>query len=288
MTGPALDDRPWPGRLDVEAVDEHGRAVRAAIPDERPLRIELDRHLLATLTTLGTAPAHLALGWLRGRGLVPGPDALAEVRVDRDTGTVRITSRTAPGSAPGAAGRPAAPSPSGGSSSSADPFATAFTDPLAGFDHRPGGSHARLSEAVLHALLERLARLPRDEPGAGAVHACALCSNAGASRGDTLYAVEDVGPHNALDAASGWMWLAAAPDAAEVVLLTSAPLTEDVVVRCARMGIPFLLSRADITRGGREAALRAGLTTIGRCRGRHHLVFTGGERLVRQPVTALA
>jgi len=54
------------------------------------------------------------------------------------------------------------------------------------------------------------------------------------------------------------------------------------------MGIPFLLSRSGLTQMGYEIARRVGITMVGRCQGRHYLLFTGGERFVRQPVTAFA
>jgi FdhD protein len=61
-----------------------------------------------------------------------------------------------------------------------------------------------------------------------------------------------------------------------------------MVIKCAQMGIPFLLSRSGLTQMGYEIAQRVGITMVGRCQGRHYLLFTGGERFVRQPVTALA
>ena len=61
-----------------------------------------------------------------------------------------------------------------------------------------------------------------------------------------------------------------------------------MVIKCAQMGIPFLLSRSGLTQMGYEIARRVGITMIGRCQGQHYLLFTGRERLVRQPITALA
>jgi len=63
-----------------------------------------------------------------------------------------------------------------------------------------------------------------------------------------------------------------------------------MVIKCAQMRIPFLVSRSGLTRMGHEIAKKAGITMLGRASGRHYLAFTGRERLVRkapQP-TALA
>jgi FdhD protein len=47
------------------------------------------------------------------------------------------------------------------------------------------------------------------------------------------------------------------------------------------MRIPFLVSRSGLTQMGHAIAKRVGITMLGRASGRHYLVFTGKERLVR-------
>jgi FdhD protein len=42
-----------------------------------------------------------------------------------------------------------------------------------------------------------------------------------------------------------------------------------------------LLSRSGLTGMGHDIARRIGITMIGRCQGRHYLLFTGAERFVR-------
>jgi FdhD protein len=63
-----------------------------------------------------------------------------------------------------------------------------------------------------------------------------------------------------------------------------------MVIKCAQMRIPFLVSRSGLTQMGHSIAKKVGITMLGRASGRHYLAFTGKERLVRkqpQP-TALA
>jgi FdhD protein len=52
-----------------------------------------------------------------------------------------------------------------------------------------------------------------------------------------------------------------------------------MVIKCAQMGIPFLVSRSGLTQMGYEVAQRVGLTMLGRASGRHYLAFTGRHRL---------
>ena len=54
-----------------------------------------------------------------------------------------------------------------------------------------------------------------------------------------------------------------------------------MVIKCAQMGIPVLLSRSGLTGMGHAIAERLGVTMIGRCQGRHYLLFTGAHRFVR-------
>jgi FdhD protein len=54
-----------------------------------------------------------------------------------------------------------------------------------------------------------------------------------------------------------------------------------MVIKCAQMGIPFLVSRSGLTQMGHDIARRVGITMIGRATGRHYLLFTGAERFLR-------
>ncbi|MGH8720729.1 MAG: formate dehydrogenase accessory sulfurtransferase FdhD, partial [Burkholderiales bacterium] len=58
-------------------------------------------------------------------------------------------------------------------------------------------------------------------------------------------------------------------------------LTSEMVIKCAQMAIPFLVSRSGLTQMGYAIAQKVGLTMLGRASGKHYLAFTGRERLVR-------
>jgi FdhD protein len=143
----------------------------------------------------------------------------------------------------------------------------------------PGG--ARLDEATLFALLNNVRVHESIYKQAGAVHGCALATN-GDGASEILYFVEDVGRHNAVDAIAGWMWLEGI-DGADKVFYTTGRLTSEMVIKAAQMGIPFLVSRSGLTQMGYEIAQTVGITMIGRAVGKHFLLFTGEERLVRKP-----
>lgn len=145
----------------------------------------------------------------------------------------------------------------------------------------------RLSEEVLFTVMERMRTHESIYRVAGAVHGCALCSNAGEDRGEILRFVEDVGRHNAVDAIAGWMWLEQV-DGADKIFYTTGRLTSEMVIKAAQMGIPFLVSRSGLTQMGYEIARKVGMTMIGRCQGRHYLLFTGKDRFVAPSANLLA
>ena len=52
-----------------------------------------------------------------------------------------------------------------------------------------------------------------------------------------------------------------------------------MVIKTVMMGIPVLVSRSGFTASGVELARKAGLTLIGRARGKRFVVLSGQERI---------
>jgi FdhD protein len=147
----------------------------------------------------------------------------------------------------------------------------------------------RLTDTQLFDLLEKVRKHETIYKQAGAVHGCALARTTGPAAAEIMMFIEDVGRHNAVDAIAGNMWLDAI-DGSDKLFYTTGRLTSEMVIKCAQMRIPFLISRSGLTQMGHEIAKKVGLTMLGRASGKHYLAFTGQQRLVRstpQP-TALA
>ncbi len=53
-----------------------------------------------------------------------------------------------------------------------------------------------------------------------------------------------------------------------------------MVIKTVRMGIPILVSRSGFTAWGVELAQEAGVTLIGRCKGKRFVALAGAERIV--------
>jgi FdhD protein len=68
--------------------------------------------------------------------------------------------------------------------------------------------------------------------------------------------------------------------AAGKIFYTTGRLTSEMVIKTVQMGIPILISRSGFTAWGVELARQAGLTLIGRAKGRRFVALSGTERIV--------
>ena len=155
---------------------------------------------------------------------------------------------------------------------------TMFGDLMEEIDQVRLRDDVRLTDAQLFDLVEKVRKYETIYKQAGAVHGCALARTTGPANAEIMMFVEDVGRHNAVDAIAGFMWLDAI-DGSDKLFYTTGRLTSEMVIKCAQMRIPFLVSRSGLTKMGHDIALRVGLTMIGRASGRHYLIFSGKHRL---------
>jgi FdhD protein len=272
---PKLTNAAKPATYEVEAYNERGEMVPTAVAGEHPLTLYVDKREIVTLMTLGHAPEALAIGYLRNQRLVSSIADIRAVQVDWETDSVAVVTRS----------KKKIPSLAKRTVTTGCGQGTVFGDLMEEIDDVELRNDVFLEDASLFVLLEKVRRHETIYKQAGAVHGCALATTAG----EILMFVEDVGRHNAVDAIAGRMWLDDL-DGSDKVFYTTGRLTSEMVIKCAQMRIPFLVSRSGLTQMGHAIANKVGITMLGRASGRHYLAFTGKERLVRsspQP-TALA
>ena len=274
---PQLSNAARPATFEVEAHNERGEMVPTSIAGEHPLTLYLDKRELVTLMTLGHAPEALAIGFLRNQRLADSIADIVAVQVDWETDSVAVTTRKTRKSIGKKIGKRTVTTGCG--------QGTVFGDLMEEIDQVKLRDDLALGDAELFVLIEKVRKHETIYKQAGAVHGCALATR----QGEILMFVEDVGRHNAVDAIAGFMWLDGI-DGSDKVFYTTGRLTSEMVIKCAQMRIPFLVSRSGLTKMGHDIAQRVGLTMIGRASGRHYLAFTGRHRLKRtapQP-TAIA
>jgi FdhD protein len=265
---PVLTDAARPATFDVPATDEHGETRIVPIAGEHPLTLYVDKQELLTIMTLGAAPEALAIGYLRNQRLVESIEDIVAVQVDWETGSVVVKTR--------AGLKDLAKKTAKRTKTTGCGQGTVFGDLMAEIDRVKLPPGATLTRAALYDLLDRVRVHETIYKQAGAVHGCALAQN-GAERAEILMFVEDVGRHNAVDAIAGRMWLDGL-DGGDKIFYTTGRLTSEMVIKCAQMGIPFLVSRSGLTQMGHDIAQKVGMTMIGRATNKHYLLFTGAER----------
>ena len=269
---PFLSDAGLKATANVVAHNEYGEPVDGAIAVERALTIYLDKQEIVTLMTLGNHPELLILGWLRNQRMIDDIEALKAVQVDWETGSVAIVTHAGVENLEQKLGRKTVTTGCG--------QGTVFGDLMADIDairlQAP-----RLKQSSIYTLLQALNDYNEIYKNAGAVHGCALCSEAD---GIELF-IEDVGRHNAVDAIAGHMWLEDL-EGNDKLFYTTGRLTSEMVIKVALMQIPVLLSRSGITAMGLEIAQQVGVTLIARAKGRHFLVYHGDELIEYDAIPA--
>ncbi|RMD60769.1 MAG: formate dehydrogenase accessory sulfurtransferase FdhD [Alphaproteobacteria bacterium] len=249
----------------VRGRDENNRVIETTVVVERPLTLFLNGQEIVTMMTIGDYPEYLAVGYLRNQNMLHPDDRITGIDVDEELDVVVVRTeretdyeeklkkkiRTS-GCAQG----------------------TVFGDLMERFDEVRLPDDAVLRTSWLYALSRKINTTPSLYLEAGAIHGCVLCH---ADR--PLIYMEDVGRHNAVDKIAGYMFLEGiAP--ADKIFYTTGRLTSEMVIKTVQMGIPILVSRSGFTAWGVDLARRAGLTLIGRAKGRRFIVLSGEGRIV--------
>jgi FdhD protein len=151
---------------------------------------------------------------------------------------------------------------------------TVFGDLMEEFDEIELNPAAEVRTSWLYALSKAVNTTPSLYLEAGAIHGCVL-----AQEGRPLLYMEDVGRHNAVDKIAGYMLMhGISPQ--DKIFYTTGRLTSEMVIKTVKMRIPVLVSRSGFTAWGVDLARQAGLTLIGRMKGKRFLVLAGEGRLV--------
>ncbi len=279
MQLPKLNDKsylitPQPDRIGltrtITGVDHTGLEAEHSVVEERPLTIFLNKREIVTAMTISDYPEYLALGFLRNQGMLRPEEDITGVDFDEELETVVV--RTAQET-------DYEDKLSKKTRTSGCAIGTVFGDMMEGLaDVSLPEVPVKVSD--LYTLSSKINRTPSLYLEAGAIHGTVLC------QGDKpLIYMEDVGRHNAVDKIAGWM-LQSQTDGADKILYTTGRLTSEMVIKCAMMGIPTLVSRSGFTAWGVDIARQVGLTLIGRLKGQRFVCLSGEGRLIRDAKAA--
>ena len=249
----------------VSGIDHEGKAVETDVVTERPLTLFLNAREIVTMMTIGDHPDLLAVGFLLNQGMLRRDDVITRIDYDDEISTVVVRTQRetdyedklkkkvqTSGCAQG----------------------TVFGDLMEEFDSVKLSKDARIKTSWLYRLTKKINTEPSLYLKAGAIHGCVLCQE-----DRPLVYMEDVGRHNAIDKIAGYMLMNdVRPD--DKIFYTTGRLTSEMVIKCVKMHIPILVSRSGFTAWGVELARKAGLTLIGRARGKRFVALSGAERIV--------
>ncbi len=215
--------------------------------------------------TIGDRPDLLAVGYLLNQNMLTADDEITAVEYEEDIATVVVRTR--------------------GQTDFEDKLkkkiqtsgcaqGTVFGDIMEEFDRIALDKSARVRTSWLYQLTRKINTEPSLYLKAGAIHGCVL-----AQEDRPLIYMEDVGRHNAVDKIAGYMFLnGIKPE--DKIFYTTGRLTSEMVIKTVKMGIPVLVSRSGFTAWGVDLARKAGLTLIGRARGKRFVALSGLERIV--------
>ncbi len=249
----------------VPGVDHEGKRVETAVVTERPLTLFLNAREIVTMMTIGDQPDLLAVGYLLNQNMLRADDEITAIEYEEDIATVVVRTRRQTNFEDKLKKK---------TLTSGCAQGTVFGDLMQEFDKIVLNPHAQVKTSWLYQLTKKINTAPSLYLKAGAIHGCAL-----AYEDKPLLYMEDVGRHNAVDKIAGYMFLNnVAPE--DKIFYTTGRLTSEMVIKTVKMRIPVLVSRSGFTAWGVELAQKAGLTLIGRARGKRFVALSGLDRLV--------
>lgn len=249
----------------IDCFNETGEQIKLPVVTEIPLTIYLNKQEIVTAMTLGDMPELLAVGYLLNQKMLKSEDIISEINYDKELQVVVVRTdrktnyekkmekkiRTS-GCAVG----------------------TVYGDIMDDFSSINLDKNSKIKTSWIYTISKKINTRPSLYLKAGALHGCVLCK-----KDSPLIYVEDVGRHNAVDKIAGWMFLNK-ETANDKIFYTTGRLTSEMVIKTVQMGIPILISRSGFTASGVELAKEAGLTLIGRAKGKKMIIVNGIERVV--------
>ena len=249
----------------IECLNESGENIKLPVVKEIPLTIYLNKQEIVTAMTLGDMPDLLAVGYLLNQNMLKKDDVISEIDYDEDLQVVIVRTERKTNYEKKMEKK---------IRTSGCAVGTVYGDIMEDFSSVNLDKKTKIKTSWIYTISKKVNTRPSLYLKAGALHGCVLCKN-----DSPLVYVEDVGRHNAVDKIAGWMFLNK-EDANDKIFYTTGRLTSEMVIKTVQMGIPILISRSGFTESGVKLAKEAGLTLIGRAKGKRMIIANGVNRVI--------
>mgnify|MGYP006189268337 FL=1 len=249
----------------IDCINENGQQIQLPVVKEIPLTIYLNKQEIVTAMTLGDMPDLLAVGYLLNQNMLKRDDVISEINYDEDLQVVIIRTERQTNYEKKMQKK---------IRTSGCAVGTVYGDIMDDFSSVNLNKKAKIKTSWIYTISKKVNTRPSLYLKAGALHGCILCKE-----DSPIIYVEDVGRHNAVDKIAGWMLLNK-EDANDKIFYTTGRLTSEMVIKTVQMGIPILISRSGFTESGVKLAREAGLTLIGRAKGKRMIIANGIERVI--------
>ena len=248
----------------IECLNESGENIKLPVVKEIPLTIYLNKQEIVTAMTLGDMPDLLAVGYLLNQNMLKRDDVISGIDYDEDLQVVIVRTERKTNYEKKMEKK---------IRTSGCAVGTAYGDIMDDFSSVNLDKKTKIKTSWIYTISKKVNTRPSLYLKAGALHGCVLCQ-----KDSPLIYVEDVGRHNAVDKIAGWMFLNK-ENANDKIFYTTGRLTSEMVIKTVQMGIPILISRSGFTESGVKLARQAGLTLIGRAKGKRMIIANGVDRV---------
>ena len=248
----------------IECLNESGENIKLPVVKEIPLTIYLNKQEIVTAMTLGDMPDLLAVGYLLNQNMLKRDDVISGIDYDKDLQVVIVRTERKTNYEKKMEKK---------IRTSGCAVGTVYGDIMDDFSSVNLDKKTKIKTSWIYTISKKVNTRPSLYLKAGALHGCVLCK-----KDSPLIYVEDVGRHNAVDKIAGWMFLNK-ENANDKIFYTTGRLTSEMVIKTVQMGIPILISRSGFTEAGVKFARKAGLTLIGRAKGKRMIIANGVDRV---------
>jgi FdhD protein len=228
---------------------------------EEPLALYVNDRKVVTLLYTPPMAMELALGYLFSEGLINSRDDVRSLSLRKGRVVIDIKGKVPEDYAGGTV-----TSGCGGGLVAAYPEALKKIKKVK--------SRVSISRSKVFELADSFRKMSALFEETGGVHSAALSDGSG-----IIQFADDVGRHNAADKVFGSCLLKGI-EAAGKLLLTTGRVSSEIVLKCARSGVPIIISRSAPTSLAVELAERFGITLAGFVRGKRMNVYTKPERII--------